>query len=62
MAAGDTSSGAQKTQISSQALTRMASELQQLVGQFQFETAEIPHSAPREVARGKRMTGLSGVV
>jgi methyl-accepting chemotaxis protein len=61
MAAGDTSSGAQKTQISSQALARMASELQQLVGQFQYETEEIPHSAPREVARRKRMPGLSGI-
>jgi hypothetical protein len=40
VAAGDTSAGAQKTQISSQALPRMASELQQLVGQFQFESAE----------------------
>jgi methyl-accepting chemotaxis protein len=60
-AAGDTSSGAQKTQISSQALARMASELQQLVGQFQFETAEVQHSPAREVARRKRVAGLSGV-
>jgi hypothetical protein len=40
VAAGDTSSGAQKTQTSSQELARMATALQQLVAQFQFEKAE----------------------
>jgi hypothetical protein len=40
VAAGDTSSGAQKTQSSSQGLARMARGPLQLVAQFQFEKAE----------------------
>jgi methyl-accepting chemotaxis protein len=58
-AAGDTSAGAQQTQTSSQELARMASELQQLVGQFQFETDEQGGpiaQAVRPATRGKSRT------